>query len=128
MTITTATRSNLLSIKGATVAPNYCGLQVIIDADLGVWLERPSDNGNGHYLGECYNQDNLVFDKLELTEREPYFGGVRYYTEGWPVAVIEKEYPTTMTETGADNLLSSVPWDVAARLGVRVYVMGHNKA
>jgi hypothetical protein len=119
-----STRSNLLAQKGAIVAPNYRGLEVIIDNDLGVWLERESDNGNGHYLGECYTRDNLVFDKLELTEREPYYGGVRYYTEGYPVAVIEKEYPTTMTETGADNLLATVPWDVAAREGVRVYVMG----
>ena len=29
-----------------------------------VWVEKPSENGNGWYLGDSSNSDNLLFEKV----------------------------------------------------------------
>ena len=28
-----------------------------------VWVEKPSENGNGWYAGNCYDSDYLLFEK-----------------------------------------------------------------
>ena len=35
----------------------------VIMSDGTVWVEKPSDNGNGWYAGECYDSDYLLFEK-----------------------------------------------------------------
>lgn len=51
----TQTRGNLLD-AGATAGEGW-------DLHLNgqVWVEKPSENGNGWYLGDCSDTDNLVY-------------------------------------------------------------------
>ena len=34
----------------------------VVMPDGAVWAEKPSDNGNGWYLGDCSDSDNLLFE------------------------------------------------------------------
>ena len=50
-----------LEEKGGVVKTGAVWRVVMPDGT--VWQEKPSENGNGWYLGDCSNSDNLLFEK-----------------------------------------------------------------
>lgn len=58
------TRGQLKEI-GAVDVPNINGLWAMECQDGTVWVERPSENGNGWFAGDCEDTDNLIFDQAE---------------------------------------------------------------
>lgn len=99
--------------------------------DLGAVIQNDAAYINGSvYRHECNDyqegagnhDDYRLFRLVTQAEREPFFGGVRYYgTDGH--IVLEMEYPAPMTESGADSLIKK-GLSVAASEGVFVYLLG----
>jgi hypothetical protein len=56
------TRGSLLE-KGA-IAPKNAKSIWDLELDGILYVEKPSDNGNGWYLGDCSDTDNLVMESL----------------------------------------------------------------
>lgn len=60
---------------------------------------------SGDYQAGAGNHDDYrLFVSVETDERDPVLGGVRYFYKD--NLVIMKEYPTNITETGADHALA----------------------
>jgi len=54
------TRGNLLE----SGAQRGAGRDLILDGQ--VWIEKPSDNGNGWYFGDIDDTDNLIYIPVEI--------------------------------------------------------------
>lgn len=71
-------------------------------------------------------RDANLFIEVEVMERDPFHGGVNYFGKDG-LLVLKKEYPCSMTESGADNRIAQ-GLSLAAQEGVFVYLMGSKQA